>query len=258
MKPVYVRGLGFWTPGYASPEAWCRGEPDPSVDAPEVALLSGPLRRRATGLTRVAVEVLDQAARTAGCDVTTVPIVWATAHGEHTTAIKILGMMHSGEGKLSPTHFHNSVHNTASGYASIATGQLRAVHDHSQEARNSWPRPSWRRSVTSKPRRKTWWWCSQTNRCCRPSSRSEGTAPLALAFCLSSRSVGAGAVLTDFRRDAVAPVKHCDRFGPLYVGGGLSAAGADRASSTGYRGARSWSASAPAPSSCVDLELVGA
>ena len=105
MKPVYVRGLGFWTPGYASPEAWCRGEFDPSVDAPEVALLSGPLRRRATGLTRVAVEVLHQATRTAGCDVTTVPIVWATAHGEHTTAIKILGMMRSGEGKLSPTHF---------------------------------------------------------------------------------------------------------------------------------------------------------
>ena len=31
-------------------------------------------------------------------------------------------MMLRGEGKLSPTHFHNSIHNTASGYASIATG----------------------------------------------------------------------------------------------------------------------------------------
>ena len=31
-------------------------------------------------------------------------------------------MMHEGEGKLSPTKFHNSVYNTASGYASIACG----------------------------------------------------------------------------------------------------------------------------------------
>jgi hypothetical protein len=220
MKPVYVRGLGFWTPGYASPEAWCRGESDPSVDAPEVALLSGPLRRRATGLTRMAVEVLEQAVRTAGCDVATAPIVWATSHGEHATAIKILGMMRSGEGKLSPTHFHNSVHNAASGYASIATGNcapsttltggaelvastfLEAICHLEAGAEDVVV------VLADEP-------------LLPPFGCSDGKAPLALAFCLSSRSEGAGAVLADFRRDAVAPVKHCDRFGPLYVEGGL-------------------------------------
>jgi hypothetical protein len=220
MKPVYVRGLGFWTPGYASPEAWCRGESDPLVDAPEVALLSGPLRRRATGLTRVAVEVLHQATCTAGRDVATLPIVWATAHGEHTTAIKILGMMRSGEGKLSPTHFHNSVHNTASGYASIAlgncspsttvTGGVELVASTFLEAICHLETAAEDVVVVlaDEPLQP-------------PFNYSDGAAPLALAFCLSSRSEGASAVLCDFRRDAVAPVKHCDRFGSLYVEGAL-------------------------------------
>ena len=54
-----------------------------------------------------------------------------------------------------------------------------------------------------------------------PFNCSDAASPLALAFWLSSRSEGAGAVLTRLRRDTVAPVKPCERFGPLYVGGGL-------------------------------------
>ena len=256
MKPVYVRGLGFWTPGYASPEAWCRGEFDPSVDAPEVTLLSGPLRRRATGLTRMAVEVLNQATRTAGCDVATAPIVWATSHGEHATAIKILGMMRSGEGKLSPTHFHNSVHNAASGYASIATGNcapsttltggvelvastfLEAICHLEAAAENVVV------VLADEP-------------LLPPFAQPDTTSPLALAFCLSSRSEGASAVLSGFRRDAVAPVKHHDRFGRLYVGAALPLLEQIVRRRPGtvaleFVGERS------GPISCVDLELVGA
>jgi len=220
MNPVYVRGLGFWAPGFASPEAWCRGEPDPSVAAPEAALLSGPLRRRATGLTRVAVEVLDQAIRTLDGDAATIPIVWATAHGEHTNAIRILEMMRSGEGKLSPTHFHNSVHNTASGYASIAlgncspsttvTGGVELVASSFLEAA-CYLETGARDAVV----------VLADEPLLRPFDCSEGASPLAFAFCLSSRAQGASAVLSRFRRDAVAPVKPHDRFGPLYVGGGL-------------------------------------
>jgi hypothetical protein len=220
MKPVYVRGLGFWTPGFASPEAWCRGEPDPSVDAPEVALLSGPLRRRATGLTRVAVEVLHQAIHTLDRDVATIPIVWATAHGEHSTAMKILGMMRSGEGKLSPTHFHNSVHNTASGYASIALGNCSpstTVTGGVELVASSFLEAACHLEATAEDAVVV----LADEPLQPPFNCSDGAAPLALAFCLSSRSEGAGAVLTNFRRDTVAPVKHCDRFGPLYVGGGL-------------------------------------
>ena len=121
MKPAYVRGLGLWTPGYADAAAWCRGEPDPTVEAPRAELLSGALRRRSSSLTRMAIEALQQATTGAGCDPANTPSIWATAHGEHATAVAMLEMMRSGEGKLSPTRFHNSVHNTARGYASIAT-----------------------------------------------------------------------------------------------------------------------------------------
>jgi hypothetical protein len=256
MKAVYVRGLGLWTPGYASPEAWCRGEPDPSVDAPESALLSGPLRRRATKLTRVAVEVLHQAIRTADCDVTTVPIVWATAHGEHTTAIKILSMMRSGEGKLSPTHFHNSVHNTASGYASIAlgncspsttvTGGVELVASTFLEAICHLEGAAEDVAVVL-----------ADEPLLPPFNRSDGAVPLALAFCLSSCPKGACAVLTDFRRDAVAPVKHCDRFGPLYVEGGLPLLERIVLRRPGTVALEVVSERS-GPIHCVDLELVGA
>ena len=74
MKPTYVRGLGLWTPGFASPEAWCRGESNASVVTPEVDLLSGALRRRATGLTRMAVEVFFQATRAAALPAATAPL----------------------------------------------------------------------------------------------------------------------------------------------------------------------------------------
>ena len=256
MKPVYVRGLGFWTPGYASPEAWCRGESDPSVIAPEVALLSGPLRRRATGLTRVAVEVLHQAIRTADCEVSTIPILWATAHGEHTTAIKILDMMRSGEGKLSPTHFHNSVHNTASGYASIAlgncspsttvTGGVELVASTFLEAICHLETAAQDVAVVL-----------ADEPLLPPFERSEGAALLALAFCLSSRSEGARAVLTDFRRDAVAPVKHHDRFGPLYVGGALPLLERIVLGRPGTVALEVVSERS-GPIHCVDLELIGA
>ncbi len=256
MKPVYVRGLGFWTPGYASPEAWCRCEFDPSVDAPEVALLSGLLRRRATGLTRMAVEVLNQATRTAGCDVTTVPIVWATAHGEHSTAIKIFGMMRSGEGKLSPTHFHNSVHNTASGYASIALGNGSAsttVTGGAELVASTFLEAICHLETAAEdvvvvladePLQP-------------PFHCSDGTAPLALAFCLSSHAEGASVVLSDFRRDAVAPVKHCDRFGPLYVGGALPLLERIVLRRPGTVALEVVSERS-GPIHCVDLELVGA
>jgi hypothetical protein len=256
MKPAYVRGLGLWTPGFASPEAWCRGEADPSVEAPEVGLLSGLLRRRATGLTRIAVEVFHQVTRAAGCDAATVPIVWATSHGEHATAIKILGMLRSGEGKISPTHFHNSVHNAASGYASIATGNcapsttltggvelvastfLEAICHLETAAENVVV------VLADEP-------------LLPPFAQPDTASPLALAFCLSSRSEGASAVISGFRRDAVAPVKPCDRFGRLYVGAALPMLerivhrrpGTVALEIVGEHSG---------PISCVDLELVGA
>jgi hypothetical protein len=168
-------------------------------------------------------------------------------------------MMRSGEGKLSPTHFHNSVHNTAGGYASIAlgnhspsttiTGGVEVVASSFLEAACHLEAAAEDVVVVlaDEPLQPPF----------DRSDRSEGTAALALAFCLSSRSEGAGAVLSDFRRDAVAPVKHCDRFGPLYVGGGLPLLERIVLRRPGTV-ALEVASERSGPIHCVDLELVGA
>jgi len=124
MNPIFVRGLGLWTPGFSSPGAWCLGESDPEATKPAANLLRGSLKRRSSLVTRIAVEAYTQAAAQADCETESVPTVWATAHGEHSTAVNLLEMMNNGDGKLSPAKFHSSVHNTPGGYASIAAGNV--------------------------------------------------------------------------------------------------------------------------------------
>ncbi len=220
MKPAYLRGLGLWTPGYPGPEAWCRGEADPEASKPSAKLLEGALRRRASPLTRMSVEVFEQAANASTFDPTAVPTIWATAHGEHDTAIKLLKMMRRGEGKLSPTHFHNSVHNTPSGYASIAASNRSAST-----------------TLTGGPELVA---SSLLEAFCRleagagevvvvladeplqaPFDRQDMQAPLALAFCLSSESEGASIMLCGLRRGALPAVKPHERLGGLFVSAGL-------------------------------------
>jgi hypothetical protein len=222
MAPVYVRSVGLWTPGFASPEAWCRAEPDAeeSANTPPARLLEGNLRRRAPGLSRMSVEVFEQAALRAGCDAAVTPSVWATAHGEHTTALRLLKMMLRGEGKLSPTHFHNSVHNTPSGYASIATGNVSSstTLTGGAELVMSALLEAWCRLATGGGDVLV---VLADERLETPFESPGMTAPLALSFCLSARPDGACAVLSDLRRDAVAPIKAQAPFGPLYVSAAL-------------------------------------
>lgn len=216
MKPGYVRGVGLWTPGFANPHAWCGGKADDAETRPAAALLAGNLRRRATGLTRIAVEAMHQATVAAGCDPATIPSVWATVHGEHETGVHILGMMHRGEGKVSPTKFHNSVFNTASGYASIATGNGAA----------STTLTGGREIVATSLLESLCWLDSGVEDVvvvladeplATPFDRSGSQAALAVALCLSTRPDGALAVLSDLRRDAVATLEPHERFGSLYV-----------------------------------------
>lgn len=121
MRDCYVHAVGLWRPGVPDFPTWQAGRIDEQERSPAAGLLAGPLKRRASLLTRMAIEVYAQAASSADAKSEEVMSVWAIAHGEIHTAVALLEMMHTGEGKLSPTKFHNSVYNTASGYASIAT-----------------------------------------------------------------------------------------------------------------------------------------
>lgn len=220
MKPLYLRGFGLFTPRYASPEAWCRGESDPEAMLAEAKMLEGPLKRRASELTRISVEVFDQATRRAGIDPSAIPTIWATAHGEHGTAIKLLKMMIRGDGKVSPTHFHNSVHNTASAYASISGGNASAST-----------------TLTGGPELVA---SALLEAFCHvdagtrelavvladeplhdPFDRSDMQASLGIAFSFSAQAPGALAKLSNLRREAAPAVKPHSSLGGLYVSAAL-------------------------------------
>jgi hypothetical protein len=220
VKPAYVRGVGVWTPGYAGAAAWCRGEPDPEQTAPEAPLLAGPMRRRASPISRAAIEALGQAAREARCDLATLPSVWATAHGEHENAVAILAMMQRAEGKLSPTRFHNSVYNTASGYASIASAN-RSPSTTLAGGRDLAATALLEALCQLEAGAGEVALVLFDEPLLPPFDPRGALAPLALAFCLSSRPRGARAVLSNLRRDSLAAVKQNERFGDLYVSAGL-------------------------------------
>ncbi len=86
------------------------------------ALLPPRLRRRTSPLTRAVAEVVARLQAQTGVDPAKVPMIHASAMGEIGTTLGLLAMMQEGNGAVSPTRFHNSVHNTAAGYVSIATG----------------------------------------------------------------------------------------------------------------------------------------
>jgi len=213
---MYVQSIGFWSPGYADPAAWCRGAVFSEADVPPVELLRGSLRRRATSQTRAAVEVLGQVIEKARWDGSQVSTIWGTAHGEHATSIAMFEWMSRGEGKLSPTQFHNSVHNTAGGYASIAqkntatsttlTGAGELVVSGFVEAAGLLQQGREEVALVffDEP--------------LRPPFAVPGMeAALALGFGLSSRAEGALARLGSFRREAEKGIQPAANFSGLHV-----------------------------------------
>lgn len=121
MKPLYVKGVGLWSPGFASATAWREGRPDPSVEKPRCALIDARLKRGSSRFANMLGEVVEQAATSAGLDLRAVPTFYGSSLGEIETMVVLLRMLYEEEGKLSPNRFKNSVHNAASGLVSIAT-----------------------------------------------------------------------------------------------------------------------------------------
>ncbi len=116
-----MTGLGFWTPGFPSPQAWIAGRRDPAATKPPCSLLNSRIGRYTSLVTRMAVEALQQAGAQGRADLGRVATVFGSAYGEIRTAFDQLDMIEL-EGVPSPARFKNSVHNTASGHVSISTG----------------------------------------------------------------------------------------------------------------------------------------
>lgn len=220
MKPLYVHGTGFWAEGYPTLAAYCSKTPDVSERKPEAALLQGASKRRASLLTRMAVEVFGQAAGEAGADLSSVNSVWAIVHGEINTAVELMGMMQAGEGKLSPAKFHNSVYNTASGYASIAcanrapsstlTGGPEIVGAALVEAAGLLQAGAEQVVVV---------WADEVHPA--PFESSEPREPLAMALCLSQQAAGSLACISHLRREPAGLVPATKAFQGLHISAAL-------------------------------------
>ncbi len=87
---------------------------------PKPAAIPARERRRAGLMINMAVEVAHQACLHAGVDVSGIPSVFVSAMGDTDITDYMCRKLTRPEKLLSPTKFHNSVHNAPSGYWSIS------------------------------------------------------------------------------------------------------------------------------------------
>lgn len=123
---VYVEGVGLWSPqlaDFAALKAVLAGVvPEPPSARPAAATLPPNERRRAPESVLLAVEVAGQAVAMSGRDAATLACVFASSHGDQPVTDYMCATLAQAPLEMSPTRFHNSVHNAAVGYWTIATG----------------------------------------------------------------------------------------------------------------------------------------
>jgi len=123
---IHMIGIGLRGPGLSNwptaKEILIHGGLDPLMTTPSgrAALLPPTERRRATEVTRLALDVAEEAV---GChDPSDIPALFTSSGGEVNIVHEIFLTLVGPDRRLSPTQFHNSVHNAAAGYWSIASG----------------------------------------------------------------------------------------------------------------------------------------
>ena len=125
-----VEGIGFWCnglPSWDAARAFVRDgtRPDAAPARPSPQLLAPNERRRAPESVAVALEVALAACQAAGRDPATLPSVFASTHGDLAITDYMCTTLAGDPSSLSPTRFHNSVHNAAAGYWTIGAGCLQ-------------------------------------------------------------------------------------------------------------------------------------
>ena len=132
VNTFFVEGVAFWAPtlpGWPIARAAFRGEgvpADPPAKRPAPELLAAAERRRAPDTVALALEVAAAAVREAGLEPGTLPSIFTSAHGDLAVNDYMCRTLASQPTLISPTKFHNSVHNAAAGYWTIGTGCMAA------------------------------------------------------------------------------------------------------------------------------------
>jgi len=124
---VYLNGIGLIGPGLngwaasapllAQPHTYAAAEP--IIPPPDT--LPAAERRRVGTPIKLALAVGLQACAHASCDPAALPSVFSSSAGDGDNCHAICETLAGVDRLLSPTRFHNSVHNASAGYWSIAT-----------------------------------------------------------------------------------------------------------------------------------------
>jgi hypothetical protein len=127
---VFVEGIGLLGPGLGN---WAQGrgalEGTETYQAarcivPLPMALPAAERRRAGTVVKVALAVGQEAVTASGLQASVLPSVFTSSSGDGLNCHEICSALASSDRLISPTRFHNSVHNAASGYWSISSGAM--------------------------------------------------------------------------------------------------------------------------------------
>lgn len=125
---IGIAGIGAWAPGLpgwqAARDDLARGAalPESPGPRPPASALPAGERRRVPDSVLLAVEAAQQACAMSGHDASRLPHVFASAYGDLAINDYLCATLAHTPNALSPTRFHNSVHNAPAGYWSIASG----------------------------------------------------------------------------------------------------------------------------------------
>ena len=134
MLQCHVLGVGAWGPGFHNWPALrklFRGHPGDSEDqskGPKPEIIPANERRRAPLSVRLAVETSSQACDQAGIDPSDIGCVFASGLGDTDITDYMCRILTTEQKQISPTKFHNSVHNAAAGYWTISTACMQAAN----------------------------------------------------------------------------------------------------------------------------------
>ena len=127
---AYIEGIGLLGPGlngWPGSQAMLSGREAYQLEKtilPSPAILPAAERRRSGAIVKLTLATGLEAIAAAGLDAASLPSVFSSSGGDGENCHAICEMLASDDRQISPTRFHNSVHNAAAGYWSIATGSM--------------------------------------------------------------------------------------------------------------------------------------
>lgn len=127
---VFIDGIGLIGPGLAG---WEQSRKLLDGSRPYIAqrcILPSPMalpsaeRRRAGAVVKASLAAGEEAVLASGMDAKALRTVFSSSSGDAVNCHEICAALASSDRLISPTRFHNSVHNSSSGYWSISSGAM--------------------------------------------------------------------------------------------------------------------------------------